>query len=73
MSKNDHEDHEPKTMKPEDIVAMKRLGGGAISPDDKWVAFVRSIPIVEEDNIKYRGHIWLVPTEGGEPFQLTNS
>ena len=61
-----------KTLKPEDIVSMKRLSGAVISPDSRWAAFVRSIPILEEEKSEYRGHIWLVSTEGGEPLQLTN-
>ena len=66
------ENHQPKTLKPEDIVAMKRLSGAVISPDGKWAAFARAIPVLEKDKSEYRSHIWLVPTEGGEPMQLTN-
>ena len=62
----------PRTLKPEDIVALKGVGGGVISPNGKWAAFVRTVPILEEDKSEYRSHIWLVPTEGGKPFQLTN-
>ncbi len=72
MSRNNGEEHQPKTIKPEDIVAMKRLGGSAISPDGKWVAFVRTVPILEESKIQYRSHIWLMSTKDGEPFKLTN-
>jgi len=66
------ERQQPKTLKPEDIVAMKRLSGAAISPDGKWAVFVRGTPILEAERSEYRNHIWLVATEGGEPFQLTN-
>ncbi len=72
MSRSNCEDPKSKTMKPEDIVAMKRLGGLAISPDGKLVVFVRTVPILEEDKIQYRSHIWLMSTKGGESFQLTN-
>ncbi len=63
---------QPKTMRPEDMVAMRKLSGVSISPNGRWAAFVRSIPILEEEKSEYRGHIWLISTEGGEPSQLTN-
>ena len=63
---------QPRTMKPEDVVAMKKLSRAVISPDGKWAVFARSMPILEEKKSEYRGHIWLVSTAGGEPSQLTN-
>ena len=72
MSNQNQEHHQPKTLKPEDIVAMKRLGEAVISPDGRWAVFARAIPILEEEKSEYRSHIWLVSTEDGEPFQLTN-
>jgi len=69
MSKDNHQ---KKTMKPEDIITMKKLGGAVISPDGRWAAFVRTAPVNDKDKIKNLNHIWLVSTEGGEPFQLTN-
>ena len=59
MGDSKSEEHPPKTLKPEDIVAMKKLGGSSISPDGKWAAFVRSVPILEKEKSEYRGHIWL--------------
>ncbi|MBC8229074.1 S9 family peptidase [bacterium] len=72
MSNNNQEHHQPKTLQPEDIVAMKRLGEAVISPDGRWAVFARAIPILEEEKSEYRSHIWLVSTKAGEPFQLTN-
>jgi dipeptidyl aminopeptidase/acylaminoacyl peptidase len=82
MDDTNQENHQPKTLKPEDIVAMKKLSGAAISPDGRWAVFVRSVPVLEKDKSEYRSHIWLVPTDGenppypwkkgGEPLQLTN-
>ena len=62
-----------KTLQPENIVAMKVLGRIVISPDSKWAVFVRTIPVLEAEKSEHRGHIWLVSTDGGDPFQLTNS
>ena len=76
--------HKQKTIKPEDIVAMKGLGGAVISSDGKWAAFVRTIPVLEKEKSMHRSHIWLVSTVAespnscefgyirGEPSQLTN-
>ena len=72
MDANIQEHCQSRTLKPEDIVAMKKLSGANISPDGKWAVFVRAVPILEEEKSEYRNHIWLVPTEGGKPLQLTN-
>jgi len=42
-----------------------------ISPDEQWIAFVK-VSIDRLDN-SYRRDIWLAPTDGGEPIQLTRS
>jgi dipeptidyl aminopeptidase/acylaminoacyl peptidase len=55
----------------DDLCAMKRVGAPVLSPDGKWVAYV--ISICDFDENKYNSDIWLVPAEGGESRQLTNS
>ena len=72
MTDNAQERRELRTLQPEDIVGLKGVSGSVISPDGKWAAFVRTIPILEMEKSEHRGHIWLVSTDGGEPFQLTN-
>lgn len=72
MSGNTQERQELRTLQPEDIVGLKGLSGVTISPDGKWAAFVRTIPVLEVEKSEHRGHIWLISTEGGEPFQVTN-
>ena len=72
MSDTNQEIHPPKTLQPEDIIAMKGLGQAFISSDGKWVAFIRSIPVLDKEKSEHRSHIWLVSTRGDEPFQLTN-
>ena len=61
-----------KAMKPEDIVSMRGVGGATISPDGRWVAFGRSVVVLDEEKSQRRSHIWLVSTKGGAPIQLTN-
>ena len=72
MADNIQECRELRTLQPEDIVGMKGLSGSAISPDGKWAVFVQTVPVLESEKSEHRGHIWLVSTDGGEPFQLTN-
>ena len=72
MTDTIQERRELRTLQPEDIVGLKGLSGAVISPDGKWAAFVRTVPILEVEKSEHRGHIWLVSTDGGEPFQLTN-
>jgi dipeptidyl aminopeptidase/acylaminoacyl peptidase len=72
MGEVDKEKNAKEALKSEDIVAMNRLGSAVISPDGKQAAFVRSVPILEKEKSEYKGHIWLAPTQGGEPIQLTN-
>ncbi len=54
----------------EDMMALKRLGEPAISPDSKWVLF-SAIDVSLEQNTR-NPHVWVVPLAGGEPAQLTS-
>ncbi len=72
MTENVQERQGLRTLQPEDIVEMRGLSGLTISPDGKWAIFVRTVPVLEAEKSEHRGHIWLVSTDGGEPFQLTN-
>jgi Tol biopolymer transport system component len=62
----------PKGKRPftfEDMMALKRIGGPAISPDGKWVLFA-AIDVDLKAN-KRTSHLWVVPLAGGESRQLT--
>jgi len=54
-----------------DMIQMHRLGEAQVSPDGKWVAYAVSTPDLDAN----RGvsNIWIVPTTGGAPLQLTQS
>ncbi|MFB3815365.1 MAG: prolyl oligopeptidase family serine peptidase [Terriglobales bacterium] len=52
----------------EDMMALKRVGEPAVSPDGKWVAF-SAVEVNLEENTR-RPHIWVIPTAGGEAKQL---
>ncbi|HEY2546879.1 MAG TPA: hypothetical protein VGI46_12500, partial [Candidatus Acidoferrum sp.] len=55
----------------DDMIQMHRVGEAQVSPDGKWVAYSVSTPDMNAN----RGvsNIWIVPTNGGAPQQLTQS
>jgi dipeptidyl aminopeptidase/acylaminoacyl peptidase len=53
----------------QDLISLHRLSEPQLSPDAKWIAYTVSTPDLEA-NHSVRD-IWLVPTSGGEPRQLT--
>jgi len=54
-----------KNLSIEKLYMTRQVGGSTWSPDGKTVAFV--------SNLSGRNNIWLVPSEGGWPMQLTVS
>ena len=53
----------------DDLIALPSAGGVQISPDGRWVAYSVNQADMKQD--AYVSHIWLAPTGGGEPRQLT--
>ena len=62
-------DAHPMTF--DDLVAFHRVSEPQPSPDGKWLAYV--VADVDKPENRMNSDIWLVPTEGGEPRQLTTS
>lgn len=55
----------------DDYYRVEQVGGPAISPDGKWVAFVRST-IVEQENRRH-SEIWLAASDGAQaPRRLSH-
>src|SRR6185437_14441909 len=52
-------------MKPADIALMHVLGQPAVAPDGKFAVVAVTRPDLETDD--YRGHLWIVPTDGTAP------
>jgi dipeptidyl aminopeptidase/acylaminoacyl peptidase len=52
----------------EDLMAMKRLGDTAVSPDGKWLAY--SVTTVNLEANTKTPELWLQRIEGGEPLQV---
>jgi dipeptidyl aminopeptidase/acylaminoacyl peptidase len=55
----------------EDMMALKRIGDFAVSPDGKWVTF-SAVDVDVAANTK-TPHIWIVPAAGGEERELIPS
>jgi dipeptidyl aminopeptidase/acylaminoacyl peptidase len=53
----------------DDLLRLTLIGEPALSPDGRSVAV--AVSRLDADRDDYRSAIWLVPTEGGEPRQLT--
>jgi len=51
-----------------DMMAMKRLGETAVSPDGKWLAY--SVTTVDLDKNTKTPELWLQKIEGGEPMKI---
>src|SRR6266581_4716978 len=53
----------------DDLIHMQRVGGAQVSRDGKWVAYTLAVPNMEAN--RNESNIWMVPTAGGAPLQLT--
>jgi dipeptidyl aminopeptidase/acylaminoacyl peptidase len=60
-----------RSMKIEDLFRFQRVSDPQLSPDGKTVAYV--VTGVDLPGNKTSSTIWLVPTAGGPPRQLTNA
>jgi dipeptidyl aminopeptidase/acylaminoacyl peptidase len=54
-----------------DLLERHRLAAPQISPDGKWIAYVVTDALLAENRTD--SDIWLIPTAGGTPRQLTRS
>ena len=52
----------------EDMMAMKRLGETAVSPDGKWLAY--SVTTVDLAKNKKTSELWMQAIAGGEPQRI---
>ena len=59
-----------RPVTPEDVLAIQYLDGAVPSPDGK--AVMATLRTIDAEKDKYWKHLWLVPTNGGAPRQLTN-
>ncbi|HKE04747.1 MAG TPA: S9 family peptidase [Blastocatellia bacterium] len=55
----------------DDLMAIKRIGDGQISPDGSRVAYV--VSDVDKNLNRGKRSVWAVPTSGGSPQQLITS
>ncbi len=60
---------EKRPMTFDDLVAMHRVSDPQMSPDGRYIAYTVATPDREANRVA--PNIWIVPTSGGEPRQLT--
>src|SRR5215212_5850623 len=58
-------------MQMEDFLKIVYLEDPRISPDGEWIAYVQ-VTVDKMENT-YKRNIWLMPTSGGKPIQITRS
>ena len=56
---------EPRSLTIEKLYMTRQVGSASWSPDGKSIAFI--------SNMSGRNNIWIIPSEGGWPVQLTVS
>ncbi|MDX1992983.1 MAG: S9 family peptidase [bacterium] len=64
-------DAEKRPIAVDDLYKIITVEDPRISPDGAWIAFVR-VTVDKMDN-GYKRNLWICPTSGGEPRQLTRS
>ncbi len=62
---------EKRPMQLDDLFRFKRVSDPQVSPDGQWVVYV--VGTVDMAGNRTTSSLWLVPTEKGEPKQLTQS
>jgi dipeptidyl aminopeptidase/acylaminoacyl peptidase len=55
----------------DDFIQIKRVSDPQLSPDGAHIAFV--ISVMDKAKNSSNSDIWILPSEGGEPWQLTSS
>ncbi|HEV7667695.1 MAG TPA: S9 family peptidase [Thermoanaerobaculia bacterium] len=61
----------PRSLKPEDVAALKSVSDSQISPDGSWVAYTVQSMDLKKD--KSDADIWMSPLAGGEAVRVTTS
>lgn len=62
---------EKRPITVEDLYQIQHIEDPRLSPDGRWIAYVQvSLDKLEND---YKRNIWLAPTDGGKPVQITRS
>ncbi len=62
---------EKRTFTIDDMFKFTRVADPQISPDGKWISYVATV--VDKEKNRSNSDIWLIPSTGGTPRQLTAS
>jgi dipeptidyl aminopeptidase/acylaminoacyl peptidase len=61
----------PMGWTPEVMIKFKRVGGTAVSPDGKWIAYTVSTPLLDGEKSEFLTHIWVASDDGKTNMQYT--
>ncbi|MBI3004147.1 MAG: S9 family peptidase [Ignavibacteriales bacterium] len=61
----------PSGWTPEVMIKFKRVGGTAISPNGKWIAYTVSTSMMDGEKSEFLTHIWSVSADGKTDNQFT--
>jgi len=61
----------PDRWTPEVMAGFKTVGGTAVSPDGKLIAYTVSEPLMEGEKSEYLTHIWITSDDGSLNYQFT--
>ena len=61
----------PRLMSAKDTMSLVNVGAPAISPDDQWVLYTRTMRDFDDAQWRTRTHIWRVKIDGTAARQLT--
>src|SRR5260221_1556673 len=61
----------PTRWTAEVMIKYKRVGGTAISPDGKLVAYTISTPMMEGEKSEFLSQIWVASSDGKQNLQYT--
>ncbi len=54
-----------------DTLRINRVGSPALSPDNQWVLYTKTVRDMEDKDLKAVTHIWRVKTDGSRARQIT--
>ncbi len=64
-------DNDKRLIDIDDLYRIAYIEDVRVSPDGEWIAYVQAAPDRIENS--YQRNIWLAPTDGGAPVQVTRS
>lgn len=59
----------PRRLRAEDLLQLRTISEAQISPDGDRICYAQTV--IDREENKYRSHLWMLHTEGGDPQPFT--